>query len=162
MRQKAIWITPRHFEKTYLAGRPGLVVIRRAEPTAPCANIIAPYADSRRRRWEHPCQSTLSGPLFLHGFWRNNITAAERSGVCDYSDSAYGTIVRTEGQQISGWRIPCEVNFGAVDRRPKFRIKYFEDDYGALSDEDKRILTDACKIFVLAGRKVKIVEEPTT
>lgn len=87
----------------------------------------------------------------------DNIAAAERSGVCDTAIPAYDTIVRTKDGKFLD-EIPVRSEFWRGQTPQSFRIKYFEDDYGALSDEDKQILTDACKIFVLAGRKVEIVE----
>ena len=43
-----------------------------------------------------------------------------------------------------------------------FRIGALKEVYGRLSEDDKRILTDACKMFVMANRPVKLVEGDVT
>ena len=39
-----------------------------------------------------------------------------------------------------------------------FRCKDFMDLYGSLSAEEKEILTDACKIFVIKGKDVALAK----
>jgi len=39
-----------------------------------------------------------------------------------------------------------------------FKAKKLRDIYEALSEEEKKILTDACKIYVLKGEKVHLVD----
>ena len=58
----------------------------------------------------------------------------------------------------SSTRSPCAASFITVRPPQTFRIGWFEHDYNALSDDQKKILTDACKIFILAGRSVHIVK----
>ena len=43
-----------------------------------------------------------------------------------------------------------------------FRIGALKEVYGRLSEDDRRILTDACKMFVMANRPVKLVEGDVT
>ena len=39
-----------------------------------------------------------------------------------------------------------------------FNIKLLKQTFAELSNDEKKILTDACKILVLKGKKVKLVE----
>ena len=39
-----------------------------------------------------------------------------------------------------------------------FNINLLKNSYYNLSDEDKKILTDACKILVVLNKKVKLVD----
>ncbi|MEX6267826.1 2-C-methyl-D-erythritol 4-phosphate cytidylyltransferase, partial [Staphylococcus saprophyticus] len=38
-----------------------------------------------------------------------------------------------------------------------FNVNLLRNSYNDLSDEDKQIMTDACKILVVAGKQVKLV-----
>lgn len=86
-----------------------------------------------------------------------NIDAAMKYGVCDTAIPAYDTVVKSiDGDFIS--EIPVRKDYFLGQTPQSFKIEMFENDYTALSDEQKEILTDACKIFVLAGKKVNIVD----
>ncbi|HDK5669703.1 TPA: 2-C-methyl-D-erythritol 4-phosphate cytidylyltransferase, partial [Staphylococcus pseudintermedius] len=39
-----------------------------------------------------------------------------------------------------------------------FNVKLLRENYNSLSEENKKILTDACKIMVVSDQKVKLVE----
>ena len=39
-----------------------------------------------------------------------------------------------------------------------FNIGLFEEVYGKMSEEELKIVTDACKMFMLKGHKVHLVE----
>ncbi len=86
----------------------------------------------------------------------DNIDAALRYGVCDTAIPASDTIIRSlDDKFISEIPVRSELYQGQTPQ--SFKIGIFDQDYGALSDEDKKILTDACKIFILAQRDVYIV-----
>lgn len=70
--------------------------------------------------------------------------------------SAFDTIVESiDGEFISN--IPIR-NYMYQGQTPQsFNIKLLMEYYNSLTDDEKNILTDACKIFVMKGSKVKIV-----
>ena len=86
-----------------------------------------------------------------------NIDAAIEFGATDTVIPATDTIIRSaDGLKLSEIPVRDELYNGQTPQ--SFRIGLFEEDYYALSDEQKKILTDACKIFVLAGRTVRMVK----
>ena len=86
-----------------------------------------------------------------------NIDAAIEHGATDTVIPATDTIIRsTDGRVLDEIPVRDELYHGQTPQT--FRIGWFEHDYYALSDEQKKILTDACKIFTLAGRDVHIVK----
>ncbi len=86
----------------------------------------------------------------------DNIDAALKYGVCDTAIPASDTIIRSADDKFIS-EIPLRKELFQGQTPQSFKVGIFEEDYGALSDENKVILTDACKIFVLAGRDVYIV-----
>ena len=86
-----------------------------------------------------------------------NIDAAIRYGATDTVIPATDTIIRSvDGQILNEIPIRDELYHGQTPQ--SFRIGWFEHDYNTLNEEQKKILTDACKIFTLAGRDVHIVK----
>ncbi len=86
-----------------------------------------------------------------------NIDAAIEYGATDTVIPATDTIIRSaDGKQLDEIPVRDELYNGQTPQT--FRISMFEEDYFALSDEQKKILTDACKIFILAGRTVRMVK----
>ena len=53
----------------------------------------------------------------------------------------------------------CEGSYRKIDI---FRAKKLRDIYLNMTDQEKEILTDACKIMVLKGEQVKLVEGDVT
>lgn len=89
-----------------------------------------------------------------------NIDAAIEYGATDTVIPATDTIIRSAGGEVID-DIPVRSELYNGQTPQSFRIAWFEHDFGALSDEQKAILTDACKIFTLAGRKVRLVNGDT-
>ncbi len=86
-----------------------------------------------------------------------NISAAIEYGATDTVIPATDTIIRSsDGLNLTEIPVRDELYNGQTPQ--SFRIGMFEEDFYALSDEQKKILTDACKIFVLAGRTVRMVK----
>lgn len=89
-----------------------------------------------------------------------NIDAAIEYGATDTVIPATDTIIRSaDGLKLDEIPVRDELYNGQTPQ--SFRISLFEEDFYALSDEQKKILTDACKIFVLAGRTVRMVKGDT-
>ena len=96
-------------------------------------------------------------PFLTHRIINDNIDAALEFGACDTVVPAFDTIVESvDGDIISD--IPRR-DFMYQGQTPQsFKIKELVELYESLSDDEKEILTDAAKIFVLKVKKVKFVK----
>lgn len=87
----------------------------------------------------------------------DNIKAAIEHGACDTVIPATDTIVRSlDGESIT--EIPDRSKLYQGQTPQSFNINMLLGCIQTLSDEQKAELTDACKICVLAGKKVKLVK----
>ena len=87
---------------------------------------------------------------------KENIQAAKECGACDTVIPATDTIVIST-DDISINEIPNR-NFMYQGQTPQsFKGKMLKELYASLSEEEKKILTDAAKICVIKGKKVKLV-----
>ena len=90
-----------------------------------------------------------------------NIDAALVHGACDTVIPATDTIVRSiDGEFISDIPLRDEMYQGQTPQ--SFRISRLKSVYESLTDEEKAVLTDACKIFVLKGQPVALVKGDVT
>ena len=96
-------------------------------------------------------------PFLTHRIINDNIDAALEIGACDTVVPAFDTIVESvNGKVISN--IPRR-DFMYQGQTPQsFNIKQLIKLYNSLSDDEKKILTDAAKIFVVKGKEVKLVQ----
>lgn len=90
-----------------------------------------------------------------------NIDALVDCDACDTVIPATDTIVESEGGLFID-SIPERRRMFQGQTPQSFRIGALKEVYGRLSEADKRILTDACKMFVMADRPVKLVEGDVT
>lgn len=96
-------------------------------------------------------------PFLTHRIIEDNIEAAIKYGACDTVIPATDTIVESmDNTMISN--IPDRSKMYQGQTPQSFRAKRLKDLYDALTEEEKNILTDACKIFVIKGEKVQLVE----
>ncbi|HIZ83097.1 MAG TPA: 2-C-methyl-D-erythritol 4-phosphate cytidylyltransferase [Firmicutes bacterium] len=87
----------------------------------------------------------------------DNIDAALRCGACDTVVGATDTIVVSEdGRLIS--EIPERGKMYQGQTPQSFRICLLKKLYASLTDEEKAILTDACKICVVRDTPVELVQ----
>ncbi|MCM3216389.1 2-C-methyl-D-erythritol 4-phosphate cytidylyltransferase [Niallia taxi] len=95
-------------------------------------------------------------PFLTHRIIEENIEFGLNYGAVDTVIPAIDTIVESEdGEAIS--HIPIR-DFMYQGQTPQtFNIKTLKKHYYSLSDEQKAVLSDACKICVLKGEKVKLV-----
>ena len=85
-----------------------------------------------------------------------NIENCKSYNIIDTVVPAFDTIVVSEdGNFISS--IPDRKTMFQGQTPQTFKINKFMEYYSKLTDEEKNILTDACKIFVLNGEKVFLV-----
>ena len=95
-------------------------------------------------------------PFVTYRILRDNIEAAERVGACDTAFPATDTIVRSEDGKLIA-EIPDRSQLWQGQTPQSFKAKKLRALYQSLTDEEKNILTDAAKIFVMKGEAVEIV-----
>ncbi len=96
-------------------------------------------------------------PFVTHRIIEDNIRYAKEFGACDTVITATDTIVQSDdGQIISS--IPERSKMYQGQTPQSFNAKDLKDLYLSLSNEEKEILTDAAKIFVIKGKPVHLVE----
>lgn len=95
-------------------------------------------------------------PFVTYRIIKENIEAAQNFGACDTVIPATDTIVESlNGETISA--IPNRAALYQGQTPQSFRALKLKRLYESLSDEEKDILTDAAKIFVIKGEAVKLV-----
>ena len=95
-------------------------------------------------------------PFVTYRIIKDNIEAAGRVGACDTAFPATDTIVRSENGTLIA-EIPDRSQLFQGQTPQSFRAKKLRDLYRSLTDDEKDILTDAAKIFVMKGEDVEIV-----
>lgn len=90
-----------------------------------------------------------------------NIEAAMEYGACDTVIPATDTIVESKDHTCIS-SIPERSTMYQGQTPQSFRAKKLRDIYLNMTDQEKEILTDACKIMVLKGEQVKLVEGDVT
>ena len=100
-------------------------------------------------------------PFVTHRIIEDNIKAAKEFGACDTVVPATDTIVESVDAQIIK-DIPIRDNFYQGQTPQSFRINKLFELINSLSDSETDMLTDACKIFVLKGEDVHLVDGEIT
>lgn len=96
-------------------------------------------------------------PFLTHRIISENVDAALKYGACDTVIPATDTIVESvDGQLISN--IPNRKNMYQGQTPQSFRLKELRRVLDSLTEEEKDILTDACKIFSIKSKPVFLVE----
>lgn len=91
----------------------------------------------------------------------NNIDGLDGCDAVDTVIPATDTIVESKnGEYITN--IPERKHMYQGQTPQSFKIKKLMEVYDSLTEEEKEILTDACKIFSIKNKKVKIVEGAST
>lgn len=85
-----------------------------------------------------------------------NIAAAREHGACDTVIPATDTIVHSVDSNIIA-SIPNRAEYYQGQTPQSFNAKRLKKLFLELTDDEKAILTDACKVFVLKGEKVAMV-----
>lgn len=96
-------------------------------------------------------------PFVTHRILEENIYYAREYGACDTVIPATDTIVESkDGELITS--IPDRSHMFQGQTPQSFKAKKLKDVYYSLSEEEKEILTDACKILVMKGEAVHLVD----
>lgn len=96
-------------------------------------------------------------PFVTYRIIEENIAAAKEFGACDTVIPATDTIVESaDGLALSS--IPDRSKLYQGQTPQSFNAAELKKTYEALTEEEKEILTDACKIYVIKGKPVHIVK----
>lgn len=96
-------------------------------------------------------------PFLTHRIIEENIKYGQEYGAVDTVIAATDTIVASEdGKVISS--VPDRSRMYQGQTPQTFNAKKLKELYYSLSEEEKAILTDASKIFVIKGEKVHLVK----
>ncbi len=99
-------------------------------------------------------------PFVTHRIIKENIEACEKYDACDTVVPATDTIVEAQnGKTISN--IPNRQVMYQGQTPQSFKALKLKTIYNSLTEDEKNILTDAAKIFVLKGEDVALVEGET-
>lgn len=95
-------------------------------------------------------------PFVTHRIIEENIDKVLRYGACNTMVAASDTIVESaDGELVSS--IPLRDHMYQGQTPQSFKAKLLRDVYRSLSDEEKGILTDACKMLVIKGVPVHVI-----
>ncbi len=96
-------------------------------------------------------------PFVSHRMIEDNIRYALKYGACDTVVPATDTIVQSEDNRVIS-SVPDRSKMYQGQTPQSFRIKKLKALYESLTPEEKELLTDAAKIFVMKGEEVYMVE----
>ncbi len=96
-------------------------------------------------------------PFVTHRIIDENIDCAAKYGACDTMVPAADTIVEScDGEGITS--IPIRDHMYQGQTPQSFKAKRLKEIFESLTDEEKNILTDACKMYVLKGEHVHVLK----
>ncbi|MCD8826572.1 D-ribitol-5-phosphate cytidylyltransferase [Staphylococcus gallinarum] len=95
-------------------------------------------------------------PFLTNRIIKENIKHALDSGAVDTVIPAIDTIISSKDESFIE-NIPVRSEMYQGQTPQSFNIKLLKNTYNNLSAEDKNVLTDACKILIVANKPVKIV-----
>lgn len=95
-------------------------------------------------------------PFVTYRIIEENIDLALSGTACDTVVPATDTIVESKDGEIISF-IPDRSMYYQGQTPQSFRAKRFKELYLSLSEEEKEMLTDASKVFVVKGDPVKLV-----
>lgn len=96
-------------------------------------------------------------PFVTHRILEENVHYAKKYGATDTVIPATDTIISSDDHQCIT-EIPDRTIMYQGQTPQSFHAKKLRELYSGLTENEKRILTDACKILVLNGERVHLVE----
>lgn len=95
-------------------------------------------------------------PFVTDRMIRENIAAAKDAGACETAFPATDTIIETDDGRLVA-SVPDRSRLWMVQTPQTFRAKKLRELYMSLTEEEKEVLTDAARIYVMRGEAVGIV-----
>ena len=160
----ADWIdfTRSTVESSSLAGAPVRVVVGGENRNGTIMNIIDAIEADFGASDDHIIVTHDSvRPFVKLSTIKANIAAAQQFGACDTVIPATDTIVVSEGGETID-SIPLRSAMYQGQTPQSFRISVLKSLYAGLDEGERATLTDACKILVLKGHPVHLVEGDAT
>ncbi len=96
-------------------------------------------------------------PFVTHRILEENVKYAKEFGACDTVIPATDTIVESMNNQFIT-EIPDRSKMYQGQTPQTFKAKMLRELYNSLSEDEKTVLTDACKILVLKGKEIHLVD----
>lgn len=96
-------------------------------------------------------------PFVTDRMIRENIAAAKQTGACETAFPATDTIIETDDGKYVG-KVPDRSRLWMTQTPQSFGAKKLRELYMSLSEEEKEVLTDAARIYVMKGEPVGIVK----
>ena len=95
-------------------------------------------------------------PFVTERMIRENIAAARETGACETAFPATDTIIETDDNKYVA-TVPDRSRLWMVQTPQTFRAKKLRELYMSLTEEEKEVLTDAARIYVMKDEPVEIV-----
>ena len=96
-------------------------------------------------------------PFVTHRILEENVKYAKEFGACDTVIPATDTIVESMNNQFIT-EIPDRSKMYQGQTPQTFKAKMLRELYNSLTEDEKTVLTDACKILVLKEKKIHLVD----
>lgn len=96
-------------------------------------------------------------PFVTHRILEENVKFAKEYGACDTVIPATDTIVESKSNQFIT-DIPDRSKMYQGQTPQTFRAKMLRALYNSLTEDEKTVLTDACKILVIKGKEIHLVD----
>ena len=99
-------------------------------------------------------------PFVTQRILEDNIRYAETGTPCDTVVQATDTIVESKDSKVIS-QIPNRAEYYQGQTPQSFSAKEFKTLYEGMTEEEKAVLTDAAKVFVVNGKEVALVQGET-
>lgn len=96
-------------------------------------------------------------PFVTHRILEENVKFAKEYGACDTVIPATDTIVESTNDKFIT-DIPDRSKMYQGQTPQTFKAKMLRELYNSLTEDEKTVLTDACKILVLKGKEIHLVD----
>lgn len=96
-------------------------------------------------------------PFVTHRILEENVKYAKEYGACDTVIPATDTIVESTNNEFIT-EIPDRSKMYQGQTPQTFKAYMLRELYNSLTEDEKTVLTDACKILVLKGEKIHLVD----
>lgn len=95
-------------------------------------------------------------PFITQRIIRENIEVCKTTDAVDTVVPAFDTIVESkDNERISNIPVRSQMYLGQTPQT--FNVETFINVYSSLTGEEKNILTDACKMFIIKNKEVKVI-----